>query len=193
MLVAMDRRDGMRASDADREAVAELLRTALSEGRLDLAEFDERLQRVYAAKTYGDLGGLLDDLPVTAPAGRSQLAPILRDALPAELTPGPDGRYPQATRRWLADQWDGYASAVGITIAIWAVICVMSQQWLYFWPGWVAGPWGAVLVVSTVLGLMNGEPQKWAEKKAQRELTKREKAQRKQIERESGEQGTSPA
>ena len=48
-------------------------------------------------------------------------------------------------------------------------------------------------MVSTVLGLMNGEPQKWAEKKAQRELTKREKTQRKQIERESGEQGPSPA
>ncbi|MFV2018770.1 DUF1707 SHOCT-like domain-containing protein [Micromonospora sp. LOL_023] len=189
----MTGRDEMRAGDADREAVAERLRAALNEGRLDLAEFDERLQQVYAAKTYGDLGGLLHDLPPVVPAGQSQLVPNLGGGLPAELTPGPDGRYPAATRRWLAGQWNGYGSAVGIAIAIWAVICVMSQDLLYFWPGWVAGPWGAVLLVTTVLGLMNGEPQKCAAKQAQRELAKREKMQRKQIERESGEQGPSHA
>ncbi|MDP9799157.1 signal recognition particle GTPase [Catenuloplanes nepalensis] len=56
-------REEMRAADGDREAVAERLRAALNEGRLDLAEFDERLGRAYAAKTYGDLDGLLSDLP----------------------------------------------------------------------------------------------------------------------------------
>ncbi|WFE25114.1 DUF1707 domain-containing protein [Solwaraspora sp. WMMD791] len=182
----MDRRDGMRASDADREAVAERLRTALNEGRLDLAEFDERLQRVYAAKTYGDLGGLLTDLPPVAAAGSAQLAPLIGAGLPAELTPGPDGRYPHATRRWVTKQWEGYGTAVGITTAIWAVICVMSQDLLYFWPGWVAGPWGAVLVVTTLLGLMNGEPQRWTAKQAQRELDKQARSERKRIEREQG-------
>ena len=57
----------MRAGDADRQAVADKLRGALEEGRLDLHEYDERLQRAYAAKTYGDLNGLLDDLPDTVP------------------------------------------------------------------------------------------------------------------------------
>ncbi|MFY1635907.1 DUF1707 SHOCT-like domain-containing protein [Solwaraspora sp. WMMB335] len=182
----MDRRDGMRAADADREAVAERLRAALSEGRLDLAEFDERLQQAYAAKTYGDLNGLLDDLPPLAAVGRSQLAPIITGSLPAELTPGPDGRYPGATRRWLVDQWDGYAATVGITIGIWLITCLMSQQLLYFWPGWVAGPWGAVLVVSTVLGLMKGEPQQRAAKRARQALERQEKASRRQGEPGSG-------
>ena len=59
-------RDEMRAADADRQAVADKLRAALDEGRLDLHEYDERLQRAYAAKTYGDLDGLLTDLPVGA-------------------------------------------------------------------------------------------------------------------------------
>ncbi|MFV2105824.1 DUF1707 SHOCT-like domain-containing protein [Micromonospora sp. LOL_015] len=185
----MDRRDGMRAADADREAVAERLRNALSEGRLDLAEFDERLQRAYAAKTYGDLGGLLDDLPPVTAAGRSQLAPVVTDGLPAELTPGPDGRYPGATRRWLVNEWDGYGAAVGITIAIWAVTCVMTQNLLYFWPGWVAGPWGAVLLVTTVLGLIKGEPQRCAAKQARQQLARQEKAERKRIEHESGGSG----
>ena len=59
----------MRAADADRERVAERLRAALEEGRLDLHEYDERLQGAYAAKTYGDLDALLTDLPRGGAAG----------------------------------------------------------------------------------------------------------------------------
>ena len=44
-------RDEMRAADADRQAVADQLKAALDEGRLDLHEYDERLQQAYAAKT----------------------------------------------------------------------------------------------------------------------------------------------
>ncbi|AOT59077.1 hypothetical protein A4G23_01908 [Streptomyces rubrolavendulae] len=57
----------MRASDTEREAVAERLRDALAEGRLDMAEFDERLDAAYRAKTHGELVPLVRDLP--APAG----------------------------------------------------------------------------------------------------------------------------
>ncbi|EFL32418.1 conserved hypothetical protein [Streptomyces viridochromogenes DSM 40736] len=61
----------LRASDADRERVAEILRDALAEGRLDMAEFEERLDATYAARTYGELAPITRDLPaagVTAPA-----------------------------------------------------------------------------------------------------------------------------
>ena len=75
MLAGMDGRDGMRAADSDRAAVADRLRVALDEGRLDLHEYDERLQRAYAARTYGDLEVLLTDLPPVTPAQRSGLAP----------------------------------------------------------------------------------------------------------------------
>jgi hypothetical protein len=51
-----------RAGDADREAVAERLRLAAGEGRIDLAELDERLGLAYAAKTYGELDVLVADL-----------------------------------------------------------------------------------------------------------------------------------
>ena len=60
----MDGRDGMRAADSDRAAVADRLRVALEEGRLDLHEYDERLQRAYAARTYGELDGLPGTIPV---------------------------------------------------------------------------------------------------------------------------------
>lgn len=56
----------MRASDADREKVAQVLQRAHGEGRLDLHELDERLGAVYAAKTYGELAPLTADLGMPA-------------------------------------------------------------------------------------------------------------------------------
>ena len=54
----------LRAADADRERVAEVLRDALAEGRLDMAEFEERLEQTYQARTYGELAPITRDLPV---------------------------------------------------------------------------------------------------------------------------------
>lgn len=54
----------MRACDADRERTADQLRTAFVEGRLSQDELDERLGRVYAARTYADLAAQTADLPV---------------------------------------------------------------------------------------------------------------------------------
>ncbi|MFG2385017.1 DUF1707 SHOCT-like domain-containing protein [Streptomyces avermitilis] len=60
----------LRASDTDRERVSEQLRDAVAEGRLDMAEFEERLEATYKARTYGELAPITRDLPaagVTAP------------------------------------------------------------------------------------------------------------------------------
>jgi hypothetical protein len=54
----------MRASDADRERVAEVLRDAYVEGRLSPSEHEERLSAAYAATTFGELVPVLTDLPV---------------------------------------------------------------------------------------------------------------------------------
>jgi hypothetical protein len=53
----------MRASDADREAMAETLRRHYAAGRLDAEEFDERIGRCYTAKRLSELDELLADLP----------------------------------------------------------------------------------------------------------------------------------
>ncbi|MCX4908371.1 DUF1707 domain-containing protein [Streptomyces sp. NBC_00878] len=69
-----ERPDGLpelRASDADREQVAEVLRDALAEGRLDMTEFEERLEATYKARTYKELAPITRDLPapgVTPPS-----------------------------------------------------------------------------------------------------------------------------
>ncbi|MFG2308424.1 DUF1707 domain-containing protein [Streptomyces sp. NPDC048566] len=58
-----DELPALRASDADRERVAERLRDALAEGRLDMEEFEERLEAAYTARTYGELAPITRDLP----------------------------------------------------------------------------------------------------------------------------------
>lgn len=53
----------LRASDADRERVANILREAAGDGRLTMDELDQRLDAVYAAKTYAELEPVTRDLP----------------------------------------------------------------------------------------------------------------------------------
>jgi Domain of unknown function (DUF1707) len=59
----MARRATLRASDADREQIAERLRHATAEGRLMAEELEERLETLFAARTYGELDELVADLP----------------------------------------------------------------------------------------------------------------------------------
>jgi hypothetical protein len=54
----------MRASDADRERAADVLKAAVAEGRLDWDEHRERLDAVLRSRTYGELHELIADLPV---------------------------------------------------------------------------------------------------------------------------------
>jgi hypothetical protein len=59
----------LRISDSDRHQVAEVLREAAGEGRIDFEELDERLEATYAARTYADLVPITLDLPVQPAAG----------------------------------------------------------------------------------------------------------------------------
>jgi hypothetical protein len=58
----------MRAASVDRERAVDVLRAGFAEGRLTKDEFDGRVERVYASRTYGDLAVLTADLP-TGPLG----------------------------------------------------------------------------------------------------------------------------
>jgi Domain of unknown function (DUF1707) len=53
----------MRASDADRDRVIDVLRAAAGEGRLTPDEFEERTQAVLSARTFGELASFTADLP----------------------------------------------------------------------------------------------------------------------------------
>lgn len=132
MLGRMGRED-MRAGDSDRQRVADQLKTALDEGRLDLGEYDERLQKTYSAKTYGDLTGLLDDLPGAVPVDHSQVqAYHAPTTTPAAPVPSPVHR----VAGWLGP----YGGVVAVCVVIWAITSFSAGRPTYFWPVWMLIP-----------------------------------------------------
>jgi hypothetical protein len=115
-------RPEIRASDAEREAVAERLRAHGAAGRLDVDDLEERVGAAYAAATRGELARLLEDLPgsgATRPAPRVQRRAPRRD--------------PRADVRV-------FVAVNLLLIAIWAFTGAG-----YFWPGWVLLWWGVAL------------------------------------------------
>jgi hypothetical protein len=70
----------LRASDADRERAADILKAAFAEGRLSRDEFEERTEQVYRSRTYAELAAHTADLP----AGPLGALPPSRAAWPAE-------------------------------------------------------------------------------------------------------------
>jgi hypothetical protein len=75
-----DPRRDLRVSHEDRDRVAEMLRDAAGEGRLDIDELEERLERALNAKTYGDLEPLVADLPIGPPPTASVAQPAATTA-----------------------------------------------------------------------------------------------------------------
>ncbi|MEV6986069.1 DUF1707 domain-containing protein [Sphaerisporangium sp. NPDC051017] len=129
----------MRASDGDRDRIAATLREHCAQGRLTMEEFQERLELVYQGRTYGDLQKLTADLPDID----LQARPV---PVPAPAPGAVQG--PTEAQKGLKAAWATWAGAVAVCTVIWA----MSDFGGYFWPMWVAGPWGAILLVSTIFG-----------------------------------------
>ncbi|HZE39926.1 MAG TPA: DUF1707 domain-containing protein [Stackebrandtia sp.] len=139
-----------RASDADRQAVADRLRVAQNEGRLDLSEYDERLQQAYGAKTYAELDALIADIPGVASVSKSQVEPAPPPTPPSE---GRGDRWERRRdrrrdrRRTLTGIWSGFGSIFIITNGIWLLQWVTSDHLRPpgYWPIWV---WGIIAVLS---------------------------------------------
>jgi hypothetical protein len=137
----------LRASDADRAAVADVLGTHMSAGRLTVTEYDDRLARAYAARTYGDLAPLTADLPaIDRP----------RVDEPARGCAGPaygwTGWGPWAGAGGLRAAWGSWLTTAVIVVGIWALSSIASTGWIHPWPLWVIGPWGIVLLARSLGG-----------------------------------------
>src|ERR1700739_2773022 len=74
----MARGAALRASDADREAIAEQLRDAAAEGRLLAEELEHRLGTAFSARTYGELDAVVADLPRDHAIRRARRRPPTR-------------------------------------------------------------------------------------------------------------------
>ncbi|WP_327119976.1 DUF1707 domain-containing protein [Nocardia sp. NBC_01730] len=134
----MDISTGTRASNAERDKVVRLLGRHMSDGRIDLAEYDQRVAQVYATATRDDLNLVLSDLPklakeVAEPAGAWPRLPLWQ--------------------RIEGTTWLGVSLLV---LAIWVAISLGLGELTYFWPVWVIGPWGAVLAFRMVAGFEGG-------------------------------------
>jgi hypothetical protein len=140
----------LRAADSDRAAVAAALGEHMAAGRLTLAEYDERVTRAYAAKTYGELAELTADLP--APQVRGNGARPARDQAVPAPRPAPVPATSSGSRGSTADAWRAWLTTGLIVTTIWLITSLASGEFHYFWPIWVIGPWGAVLLATTLTG-----------------------------------------
>ncbi|MEE1930916.1 DUF1707 and DUF4190 domain-containing protein [Streptomyces sp. TRM 70351] len=99
----------MRASDADRERAADVLKAGYAEGRLLQDEYDQRLHQVHRARTYAEIQPLISDLPqgpvpARAPAPAPVSAPVpvpyARPVAPAAYWAGQPRPVPPPTSGW---------------------------------------------------------------------------------------------
>lgn len=123
----------MRAGDADRDTTISLLREAFAEGRLSQDEFDDRLDRAHAARTYADLAQLTLDLPVSA----SNVAKVEHNEVIKD-------------RKELRSAWASWLGVGVLVNIIWFATWMGSGPAPYYWPIWVIGPWGGAMVIWTL-------------------------------------------
>jgi Domain of unknown function (DUF1707) len=129
----------MRAADTDRHQIAEQLKASLDEGRLSLAEYDERVRDAYAARTYAELLMLVADLPKpgmsAAEVNAKRSAELSREAR----------RLPTA----LVVLWTIFGAVFAVNIVVWALVAATVDTSVYLWPVWLLVP-GAALGAATV-------------------------------------------
>ena len=143
----------LRAADTDRAAVATVLGQHMSAGRLTLDEFDGRLTRAYAAKTFGELEELTADLPaVDDPRSQERHLPAEAPAPAASTPANVCGPGLMGHGDDVRSAWRGWLTTALIVLTVWAATSIATWELLYFWPIWVIGPWGAVLLARTITG-----------------------------------------
>ena len=140
----------IRASDADRDRVAASLREHCALGRITMDELQERLDSVYASKTIGDLQEVTADLPeedlyqLPVPAAQPKsTASVAR----------PPSR--DLDVRGMKAMWGAWATVSAINFTVWLIVLVTTGA-VYPWWIWVAGPWGAILLMRTIFGDRDG-------------------------------------
>ncbi|MFG2496708.1 DUF1707 domain-containing protein [Streptomyces sp. NPDC048441] len=105
----------LRAADADRDRVAERLRDAMAEGRLDMEEFEQRLDATYKARTYGELEPITRDLPAVGAKG-----PMVSMVKPSQAGDGevdwPSRMGGEATSTGAFAFWSGFNRKGGWTV-----------------------------------------------------------------------------
>ncbi|MHA3023844.1 DUF1707 domain-containing protein [Mycobacterium sp. BMJ-28] len=116
--------------DRERERTAGDLGLALTQGYLPMTEYEERLQRAFAAHTADELHSLTADLPT---ARLRRFDPRRREA---RL---------RAARLGMQIHLGAYLAGCALMLAIWLIIGLSAGEW-YFWPVWPILGWGIGVV-----------------------------------------------
>jgi hypothetical protein len=148
----------LRIGDRERDAVAAELREHFAHGRLSQAEFNQRLDAVFRAKTQDDLKRITSDLPHVQPSG-----PPLPSARPSfASTAGPIGASPvrPLARDWADSEWSARRRAPrhGFLFTLLAAVAA----WLLVYDVILVGlrlPWGGrvgllVAIFAIIRGLL---------------------------------------
>ncbi|HEY0454004.1 DUF1707 domain-containing protein [Actinophytocola sp.] len=134
----------LRASDAEREHVAKLVSEAAGEGRLTLAEAEERLEQIYVVKYRGELERFTADLP----AGRAAAAAGPRASL--------------ATRAAAMPSRLRVHAVVAVVLSLFLIMRFVASGAEFFWP---AGPmfllWGSLAVHASVVARSSRAGDRW--------------------------------
>ena len=128
----------LRAADADRDFALRLLDQARVEGRLTVAEAEERSARAAGARTLGELMPLVGDLMAVAATG-------------------PNGR-PDRAKRFVRGGAMGWVGLALLFNAIWLMTSVTAGRPMYYWPMWPLFFIGLPLVMSLFAKRGNTHP-----------------------------------
>ena len=124
----------LRVSDAERDAVVTALGEHFGQGRLDQAEFDERVTKALSARTGRDLGGLLADLP---PAREDSNVPQPGARLPGTLILVPL----LVVAMLIAGIAAGGAHHLWVAWPLWWLVPVMVLRFSWWRRGWRGRQW----------------------------------------------------
>ena len=132
MAYADGKNPDLRVSDAERDGIAADLGRHFQDGRLDQAEFGQRVADALAARTRGDLDALVADLPPLVPGPGSERAP--------QGQPGPSGGRPRVL------------AFLPLALAVLVITAAVSGGWHHGWAGgWPYAPFGFLWLIVPVL------------------------------------------
>lgn len=171
----------MRASDADRAVVTDVLAEAFALGQIDAEEFDERSEAANGLKTLGEAPELVQDL-IIAEAGDAEPSDLDEPAraqalarLEADRVPITPEQIDAAAHKYYKDRvrkaiLGMIAGPAGVTLAIWTVSSLAAGSPIFFWP------------IFIVIPMLFGAISQFANKdevirRRKRELTRRARAQ----------------
>jgi hypothetical protein len=110
----------VRAGDRERAATADTLGLALTQGYLDMREYEQRVEQAFAAHSHDELRHLMADLPVAQLRRNDPRRRAARNA---------------AARMSVHLHLTGYVLMVVVVLTVWLAVALSRGTW-YFWPVW---------------------------------------------------------